>query len=127
LYIFSKYLEQDVYQIFRKEYEKLLAEKDEEIPYFSEELISIDECEPHTLVVFDDCVKIQQQQIIKDYFLRRRHKTICCICLTQSHIKVDRQLIGYNINFLCIFKQRLKYTRDIYDEYVGSDFYIRKN
>ena len=25
-------------------------------------------------------------------------------------------------NFLCVFKQRLKYTRNIYDEYVGTDF-----
>ena len=23
---------------------------------------------------------------------------------------------------MCVFKQILKYTRDIYDEYVGSDF-----
>ena len=27
-----------------------------------------------------------------------------------------------NINFSCIFKQSSKYTRDIYDEYAGSDF-----
>jgi len=37
-------------------------------------------------------------------------------------MKVDMQLIRENINYLCVFKQMLKYTRNIYGEYVGSDF-----
>jgi hypothetical protein len=126
LYIFFKSLEQHIYQGLKKEYEKLsAAEEDGEIAYFfnsCEELISVDKCEPNSLVVFDDCVNVQQQQIIKDYFVRGRHKNISYIYLTQSYTKVDRQLIRNNINFLCVFKKSLKYTRDIYDEYVGSDF-----
>ena len=64
------------------ENEKLSVEKDAKIAYFfnnSEDLISVEECEPNSLVVFDDCVNIRQQQIIKDYFDRGRHKNISCI------------------------------------------------
>ena len=42
--------------------------------------------------------------------------------MTQSYTKIDRQLIRGNINFLCLFKQDHKYMKDLYDEYVGSDF-----
>ena len=125
LYIFSKSLDQAVYQELNKLYEKLTNKEGKEIAYFfsnCEELIQLDDCEPNSLIVFDDCVNIQQQQIIKDYFVRGRHKNISCVYLTQSYTKVDRQLIRNNINFLCIFRQSPKYTKDIYDEYVGSDF-----
>jgi hypothetical protein len=87
-----------------------------------EELILVDDCEPKSLVAFDDGVNIQQQQMIRDYFVRGRHKNICCVYLTQSYTKVDKQLIRNNINFLCIVRHGPKYTKDIYDEYVGSDF-----
>jgi type IV secretory pathway VirB4 component len=106
LYIFSKSMEQCVYQDLKKLYAQLSKKKGEEIAYFfnsCEELISLDDCEPNSLVVFDDCVNIQQQHIIKDYFVRGRHKNISCVYLTQSYTKVDRQLIRNNINFLCIF------------------------
>jgi len=125
LYISSKSLEQHIYQELKAEYEKLSAVEDAEIAYFfnsCEELISVDECEPNSLVVFADCVNLQQQHVIKDYFVRGSHKNISCIYLTQSYTKVDRQLIRNNIKFLCIFNQSLKYTRDIYNEYAGSDF-----
>ena len=79
-----------------------------EITYFfnnSEELISANECEPHSLFVFYDCVNVQQQQIIKAYFVRGRHKNISCFYLTLPCTKVNRQLIRNNINILCVFKQ----------------------
>jgi hypothetical protein len=74
LYIFFKSLEQHIYQELRKAYDKLSGtEEDGEIAYFfnsCDDLISVDEYEPNSLVVFDDCVNVQQQQIIKDYFVR---------------------------------------------------------
>ena len=77
LYIFSKSLEQDVYQELKKACEKLSVEEDIHMAHFfnsSEELILVDDCEPNSLVVFDNCVNIQQQeQNIKDYFVRRCH------------------------------------------------------
>jgi hypothetical protein len=87
-----------------------------------EELISLDDCEPNSLVVFDDCINTQQQWVIKDFFVRGHHKNISCVYLTQSYTKVDKQLIRNNINFLCLFMEGPKYIKEIYDGYVGSDF-----
>jgi hypothetical protein len=81
---FSKTLEQDIYQELKKVYAKLTADEDTQVAYFfcsREELISFDECEPNSLVEFEDCVNIQQQQSIKYYFVRGRHKNIFCVYL----------------------------------------------
>jgi len=46
----------------KEEYEKLSTVEDAEIAYYfssCEELISVDECEPNSLVVFADCVNFQ--------------------------------------------------------------------
>ena len=53
----------------KKIYEKLSVKEDAEIAYFfdnCEDLISFDECESNSLVVFDDCFNTQQQHVIKD-------------------------------------------------------------
>ena len=91
-----------------------------------EEMILVNDCETNSLMVLDDCVNIQQQQSLKDYFVRGRHKNISCVYLTQSYKKVDKQLISNNINVLCIFRQGPKYIKYIYDEYVGSDFTLER-
>ena len=65
LYIF-KNLWNKTYNLERG-YE-ISVEEHTQIDYFfnsCEELISVDDCEPNSLVVFDDCVNIQQQQTIK--------------------------------------------------------------
>jgi hypothetical protein len=129
LFIFSKSLKQDVYQEFKKLYEKLSNKEGKEIAYFlnnCEELISLDDCKPNSLIIFDDWVNIQQQHIIRDYFVRGRHKNISCVCSSQSYRKVDNELIGSNANILCIFIQNPKQIKNIYDEFVGSDFPFEK-
>jgi hypothetical protein len=103
----------------------LEAEEDVEVARFygyCENLISVDECEPEILVVFYYCVNSNQQSLIKDFYARGRHKNISTIYLTQNYTKIDRQLIRTNLNYLCIFKQDKKYTKDIYNECVESDF-----
>jgi hypothetical protein len=108
----------------KKACDKLVNKEDAEIAHFynnCEDLISVNECKPNSVVVFDDCVDIKESHFIKDYFVRGRHKNTSCIYLTQSHKKFDRQLIRNNIYFLCIFRQSSKYMKNIYDEYVGSD------
>jgi len=82
LYIFSKSIEQDAYKEFKKAYYKLGDKDDEEIAHFysnCEDLISVNECEPNSLVVLEDCVNERQQLIIKDYFSRGHHKNIYCV------------------------------------------------
>ena len=68
LYVFSKTLKQNIYQNLKDMYEIISFEENTEIAHFfnsCEELISLDECEPNSLVVFDECVNEQQQQITK--------------------------------------------------------------
>jgi len=131
-YTFSSFVH--IYKIIRtkrsskfkkRDYEKLSVKEDTEIAHFlnnREELIPVNKCEANSLVVFDDCVNEQQQHIIRYYFSRGLHKNISCVYLTQSYMQVSRGLIRNNINFLCLYQQSLKYTKDIYNEYIGSDF-----
>jgi hypothetical protein len=81
-----------VYQEFKTLYEKLSNKEGKEIAYFFnnfEELILLDNCEPNSLIIFDDCVNIQQQHIVRYYYVRGRHKNISCVCLNHSYTKVD--------------------------------------
>ena len=60
-------------QGIKKAHDKVSYKEDAEIAHFynnCEDLISVDECEPNSLVVFDDCVNIRQQHFTKDYFVR---------------------------------------------------------
>ena len=69
LYIFSNSIEQVGYKELKKIYHKLADEVGEEVAHFygsCEDIIPIDECEPDSLVVFDDCVNMRQQHIIKE-------------------------------------------------------------
>lgn len=126
LIVYSKTLEQPFYVSLENAFKNLTDDDDDEnfASFYNdcEELITVDDCPPDTLIVFDDCVNSKGQNIIKDYFSRGRHKNISCIYLTQSLSKIDRQLIRNNLNCLFIFKQQKKYTQQIYDDYVGSDF-----
>jgi GTPase SAR1 family protein len=77
LYIFSKSLEQEVYKGLKIICNKLPNEGNEEIAHFynnCEDIISVDECEPNNLIVYDDCVNLRQQYAIKYYYVRGRHK-----------------------------------------------------
>lgn len=123
LYVFSRSIEQPAYRQLRKRYNQVENEIKKTISHFfstSEELIPLDECEPNSLVVFDDCL-LGEQTKIKDYFIRGRHKQISCIYLSQSYGRVDMQVIRNNINLLCAFNQNKYYTKRIFDDFVGSD------
>lgn len=123
LYVFSRSIEQPAYRQLRKRYNQVENEIKKTISHFvsnSEELIPLDECEPNSLVVFDDCL-LGEQTKIKDYFIRGRHKQISCIYLSQSYGRVDMQVIRNNINLLCAFNQNKYYMKRIFDDFVGSD------
>lgn len=123
LYIFSKSIDQPAYETLKNMYNDIQEELGEEIAYFynnCEDIISVDECEPNSLIIFDDCI-LEQQSPIKEYFVRGRHKNISCIYLSQCFSLVDLQTIRNNLNFLCIFKQNNHYMKMIYDNFVLSD------
>lgn len=119
LVIFTKSLEQPIYQSLRKIFEKV---KKIDIDFYEncEEMTTVDECEPDTLIVFDDCL-LEKQDIIREYFVRGRHKKISCIYLSQCYSKVDVQVIRNNVNVLITFEQNNHYMEKIYDDFVGTD------
>lgn len=123
LYIFTKSIEQKSYQTLQTVYRTIESKEGMKIAHFysnCEDIISVDECEPNSLIIFDDCI-LEKQDQIKSYFTRGRHKNISCIYLSQCYSLVDLKVIRNNLNFLCIFKQNRHYTRKIYDDFVGSD------
>jgi len=125
LYIFSPSMEQPIYSKLKEAYRELSTLEGKEIAYFFEncsDIIPVDECKNNSLVVFDDCVNIRDQNVIMDYFVRGRHKNISCVYLSQNYVRIDKQLIRGNANFLCVFEQQPSYIKYIYDEFVGSDF-----
>ena len=72
LHLFSKSIDHVAYKELKRACDKLEAEEDVEVAHFygdCENLISVDECEPDSLVVFDDCVNINQQSPIKIFML----------------------------------------------------------
>lgn len=128
LYVFSKSLEQPLYQDLLKRYRRVEQNVNEEICFFydnSEELVSVDDCNPDSLVVFDDCL-LEKQSEIKNFFTRGRHKNISCIYLSQCYNLVDTQVIRNNINFACIFPQSKHYMKNIFDDLVRNDMKFEK-
>lgn len=128
LYVFSKSFEQDNYQDLMDVFNDVEASLKKKIAYFyssCDEIIPLSECKPNSLIVFDDCV-LENQDIIKEYFVMGRHKNISCIYLSQCYSKVDKQLIRNNLNMLCVFKQDDHYTKKIYNNFVGSDMTFKE-
>ena len=128
LYVFTKSLEQKSYQILKGLYESIELKEGSKIAHFynnCEDIISVEECEPNSLIVFDDCI-LEKQDPIKSYYTRGRHKNISCIYLSQCYSLVDLKVIRNNINFLCLFKQNKHYTRKVYDDFVGSEMPLEK-
>ena len=123
LYIFSKSIDQLVYTELKKMYESIEEDLNEEITFFydnCEDIVSVDDCDSNSLIIFDDCI-LEKQSPIKEYFVRGRHKNISCIYLSQCFTLVDVKAIRNNLNYLCVFKQNQHYTRMIYDNFIGSD------
>lgn len=123
LYVFSKSIEQPAYVELRKKYVDAEKKLNKSVAYFfnnCEDLPPLEECKKNSLVVFDDCL-MENQDVIKNYFIRGRHKKLSCVYLSQSYGKVDMQVIRNNVNLLCVFKQNKHYTKRIYDDFVGSD------
>lgn len=123
LYVLSKSIQQPIYVKLREYYKNVEKKLKNTKAYFfddCDDLPSLDECYPNSLIVFDDCL-LGKQDKIKDYFIRGRHKNLSCVYLSQSYGKVDRQVIRNNVNFICIFKQNNHYAKSIYNDFVGSD------
>jgi len=56
------------------------------------------------IVIFDDCITVKNQDIMKSYFTRGRHKNVIVFYLSQSYFSLDRRSIRMNSNVLILFK-----------------------
>lgn len=123
LYIFSKTIEQKAYSDLREEYEYHEKKNGFPLAFFNsdmDQIPSFEDCEPNSLVVFDDCI-LEDQTEIKKFFTMGRHKKISCVYLSQAYTMVDKKVIRNNLNFLCVFKQSNTYIRKLFDEVVFGD------
>lgn len=121
LYVFTKSIEQPFYATLQKAYQDVESTEGVTRGYFyQDDMTSVDDCHTNSLVVFDDCI-LAKQDVMKDYFVRSRHKNISCVYLSQNWTKLDCGIIRNNLNFLCVFKQNSFYTRLIYRELADND------
>lgn len=119
VYLYSKSLYQDKYKYLRK-----IMQPITEIGYHEyqdgDEVISPEQIEPYSLIIFDDIVSCNQD-IIKKYFCFGRHKNIDCFYLCQTYSSIAKQLLRDNANLLIIFQQDMTNLKHIYDDHVSVD------
>lgn len=124
IYIYSKSLEQPKYK-----YLQMVMDKVPEIGYYTysehDSVLSPQDALHDSIIVFDDVVT-ENQNTIRDYFSRGRHRRIDCFYLTQTYTHVPKHLIRDNANFLILFKQDDINLKHIYDEHVNTDMEFDK-
>lgn len=79
---------------------------------------SVDVYNPNSLILFDDWL-LEYDYVIKDYFVRGRHKNITCIHLSQCYL-IMTSVTRNNLNMLVIFKQTKHHMKFKYNDFVGS-------
>lgn len=122
LYIFAKNLDQEVYDYIKKVFANIPSVK---IHFSNNEIISVDECEPNSLVVFDDFIK-EKQDLIIEYYIRSRSKNIHVLYLTQSFTSLDIKTIRNNLNVLFVFNQSNYYIEKIWSDLVSDIIPLKK-
>ena len=60
--------------------------------------------EKKKLMIFDDLL-LETQNTCESYYIRRRHSNVDCFYLAQNYLKLPRQTIRDNANFICLFPQ----------------------
>ena len=76
--------------------------------------------EKRNIMVFDDLL-LEKQNTCESNDVRGRHSNVDCFYLAQNYLKLPRQAIRENANFICLFPQDLKNLNYIFDDHSGSD------
>jgi len=123
IYLFSKNLHQNKYQVLLKDFAKRINPKVgyEAIEASGDEIIPLEELpvDNQKIVVFDDLVYESNQNSIINYFINGRHRNCCVIYLTQTFYKVPKN-IRDNCSHFCIFRFLPRENKRIADE-IGVD------
>ena len=78
----------------------------------------LDKTKKH-LIIFDDCITLDNQKTLSSYFIKGRHNSCNSIYLTQSYFDLDR-MIRLNVNILILFKLNARNKTDIFNSVVGN-------
>ncbi|ELT95234.1 hypothetical protein CAPTEDRAFT_65842, partial [Capitella teleta] len=76
--------------------------------------------ENKNLMIFDDLL-LEKQNKCESYYIRGRHSNVDCFYLSQNYLKLPRQTIRENTNFICLFSQDLKNINRIYSDHASQD------
>lgn len=130
IYLCSKSINQDKYQILHNLIKKYNKSHSERIGFY--EILDLEKLPPpekvpeNSLIIFDD-ILTEQQDKIATYFMRGRHRKLTCFYLAQSYTKIPKKSgIRENFNFLILFKQDTVNLRQIFNEYGGGDYDFKK-
>lgn len=116
LYIFTKNIDQPVYKKLKKIFNGISSIN---IHFSDDDIISVDDCEPNSVVVIDDFL-LENQKLIMEYFIRSRSKNISVIYLTQSYTSVDIKTIRNNLTVLIVFNQSNYYIKKIWSDFISK-------
>ena len=123
LYVYSKSLDQHKYVKLRELLEHVGEKIGTEVATFcntADAVEQLDDCKENSVVIFDDFI-LENQDKVREYFTRGRHKGIECFYLAQTYSKVPKQLVRDNVNLLCIYKQDKTNLQHLYDEFINCD------
>ena len=117
LYIFSKTLNQPKYRF-------LATVMPAEVGFFAyddnSQVISPNDAEPHSIMIFDD-IACEKHDNIRNFFTMGRHNDIEVFYLGQTYSRIPKQLVRDNANFIILFKQDDMNLRHIYNDHVNTD------
>jgi len=115
LYIFTKSMEQPIYNELVEIFEGI-----PEINFYisNTDIITVDECERGSLVVFDD-IPLDEQKPIYEYMNRSRPKDISVIYLNQCYSSANKQYIRNNLTLLIAFKST-QYIKNVWDDFLSN-------
>lgn len=122
LYIFTKNIDQPVYKKLKKIFNGISSIN---IHFSDDDIISVDDCEPNSVVVIDDFL-LENQKLIMEYFIRSRSKNISVIYLTQSYTSVDIKTIRNNLTVLIVFNQSNYYIKKIWSDFISKIIPLEK-
>ena len=124
IFLYTKNLDQEKYQILIDEMNKISKEVDYDIMTVSnDKIIPINNLgyeDNQKLVIFDDYVCEKNQREIVDYFIQGRHKNCSVIYLSQSFYKTPRD-IRLNCSHYCIYQFPSSRERNMISSELGVD------
>jgi Poxvirus A32 protein len=119
VYIYSKTLYQKSYVELAKIFSLV-----PEIGYFcgssEDEILSVEETKPNSVIIFDDLAPKDMSKIA-DYYSRGRHKNLNTFFLTQTYTNVKKQMLRDNVNVIVCFKMDRLNLYCIYRDHVTPD------